>query len=352
MDLVAKAAGLIVKEVTKHLARIPKQNDEAFMAARRDVYEDWVIEVSEATKWLAAFMADRFPEFQARLEERNADPAVPRLLANYARAADSEPIDERRRMLAFAAAGLVDVTLTVAEHSRVERILRELDPEDVLWLRVLSQSSANHYGDTLVGSPAAIRYWLWVHETPSPDVLTSAGCLRIVHPLFAGGAQSPPEEAHVTTEGNKVLRVLRPYFRARPLPKVPPGRGPRPGDRSEGAAWAMIDACGTIRADVRRLAMRAATPARYDFPKLHWQTRAPPPANAKAILRLNAVPSAEAETFLAEHPAADVSQQIMTPVDTLGVASAPHDGSTRSVQVHGPHDVLRWLADDVEAEWT
>ena len=48
---------------------------------------------------------------ESKLTELQDEQAYGRVYANYARAADAEAIDERRRMLAFAAAALIDARL-------------------------------------------------------------------------------------------------------------------------------------------------------------------------------------------------------------------------------------------------
>jgi hypothetical protein len=62
-----------------------------------------------------------------------------RVLDNYGYEAAREPMDERRRMLAYAAAGSVHHTLTIAQLARVERMIRELDPDDLVVLAKLEE---------------------------------------------------------------------------------------------------------------------------------------------------------------------------------------------------------------------
>jgi hypothetical protein len=159
-----KLAGSLASAAGHYLLKLPKRNDEAFDKQRGELFEDWFLEFREQTLRRLEECAAYHDDLESRIAQRAEDPACPRVYANYARAADAEAIDERRRMLAFAAAGLVDTRLTVAQHARVERTLRELDPDDVLWLVVLSRTTGFHLG-TYKESPGAIRHQVWLSTT-------------------------------------------------------------------------------------------------------------------------------------------------------------------------------------------
>jgi hypothetical protein len=65
------------------------------------------------------------------------------------------------------------------------------------------------------------------------------------------------------------------------------------------------------------------------------------------------VPPAKAQT-LASLPGDDKVAREMpgNPVDGISVTVEDVTGQTYKVlHMHGPHDVLRWLAEDVEADW-
>jgi hypothetical protein len=95
--------------------------------------------------------------------------------------------------------------------------------------------------------------------------------------------------------------------------------------------------------------------ATYDTPKMHYNTGAPPPHNAKAILRLFRVPVEDANAAASIAPHAEGAwEAVGTPTEGITVEARTIDGEpdTRCVQIHGSHDVLRWLADEVDAFWT
>ena len=148
-----------------------------------------------------------------------------------------------------------------------------------------------------------------------------------------------------------VLQVLRLYLRATTPPIEIPGREAHPGDRAKGQASALIPS--GLRSAVMRMPTKPV--ATYDTPKMHYNTGAPPPHDAKAILRLFQVRLADANAVASTAPHAEgASEGVGTPTDGITVEARAIDGEpdTRCVQIHGPHDVLRWLADDVEALWT
>jgi hypothetical protein len=73
--------------------------------------------------------------FEERLVSMVSDAQFVRLQANVEYEALREATDERRRMLAYAAAGLADPSMPLTLKARIERTLRGLDPIDVVTLR-------------------------------------------------------------------------------------------------------------------------------------------------------------------------------------------------------------------------
>lgn len=118
------------------------RNTPAFEAAFQNVIADWIIEERRQTatqvRRLAANSAD-VVALGRQLERLVEDPEFVRVSANFGYEACREAIDERRRMLAFASAGSLNLDLTIAQLARVERTIRELDPEDALLLATISE---------------------------------------------------------------------------------------------------------------------------------------------------------------------------------------------------------------------
>lgn len=108
---------------------------------------------------------------------------------NFGLEATRESMDERFRMLTYASAGAFDVTISIAEAARAERVIRELDPSDIMVLRSVK------FG----GAPA--------DERTERDVLIGAGCLRMI----TGPDDGRMLGYFVTSTGELVLQLLRAY---------------------------------------------------------------------------------------------------------------------------------------------
>lgn len=339
-----------VAAVKTFVAKLTTVNDESFDRARRDVFEDWTIEAAVRSGEQFEHLRGRIENLEARLEERAADPTALRLHANFARAADAEPTPDRQRMLAYADAALVDVSLSVAQLSRVERLLRELDPADVRKLYEIDAVAGTFYMSQQQHAESHVRWLVW-HQAEA-DVLVAAGCLRLrrmtIHVRDAGPKELDTIET--TREGRLVLRVMRPYLRASSPEIVPPGHEARQGDCSEAEAWRVIHGVRDLRADVIRLSS-IAPPPRYDFPKRDYRDGRQPPHNAKGTLRLGGISPVEAPAIAARAPAVPPGGQFPTDAIAITVDGGDHPLS-RTLCIHGPHDVLRWLADEVDARWT
>ena len=227
-------AGAIVPIVGKLAAHWANRNTRALAEARDEMYRDWVVEEKRATvehaKWLAEQAAD-LEALRAKLEELTTDPSFARVRDNYGYEASREAVDERRRMLAFASAGSINLELSIGEIARVERTVRELDPADVLLLdqlrtmvdppkpplpRELAHASQEFYRDweKTCAENAERRRDLADSHSPSGDILASAGCTAIA-PLRNTWGQTFPTGVRVTQLGEHVLKIMRGYIVAR-----------------------------------------------------------------------------------------------------------------------------------------
>ena len=359
MDPAASAALVAAKlalapKIRAWASHVLDPNTSRFKEARDEMFREWVADLQVLAREQFAYLSARMDDVEARTDERVRDAESQSVLMNYARAANTEPIGERRRMLDFAAAALLDARLTVAEHSRVERIVRELDPKDVLWLSAIDRATGTYQGRKLVPAER-VRFTVWSHGRA--DVLVAAGCIRIQHVTREGlGSVHDPDEpagfdtAIVTREGDLVLRVLRLYVRSHPDPILSPGHERTPDDCSEEEAWGAIDTVPDLRASAIRWS--AIGHVLYESPKRDFRAASPP--KAKAVLRFPAVPAAEGDTVAALASPPEQSSAVPG-----GSAKAVHvtaqpgsDANHRVVEIQGPHDVLRWLADEVDARWT
>ena len=95
---LAKVGKLVVAPVLKDFfRRLPRLNDEAFAKARQETFEDWTIELARLLQERFDYLNSRVEGLEETVAVRATDLACIRVAANYARAADSEPTDERRR---------------------------------------------------------------------------------------------------------------------------------------------------------------------------------------------------------------------------------------------------------------
>jgi hypothetical protein len=182
---------------------LERYRDGKLVEARRELFEDFVVELVprllEAEQRLAAAYTDA-EALRARVAELESRGGRT-LLDNCAIEAQREPIDERRRMLAYAAAGGGPTCLSVAQLSRAERTIRELDPTDVLVLADLGSGGGDARGAT-----AVVRSrWPSSYST-----LRSAGCVARPDETWDGMHQLA-----VTPAGAAVLEVLADYVTVR-----------------------------------------------------------------------------------------------------------------------------------------
>lgn len=205
-----KPGTLIFKIVAAWLTK----NDRHVAREFRDVFEGWVVEDRRA---LTLHLATH-PEFEARLEALErlvADPQLERVRRNYGFEAAREAIDERRRMLAFADAGSLSPDLTVAQAARVERTIRELDPNDVKVLAKIQKIDAPARDPTKVLDAEGRklhdqRIEIWHASDPSGHILVSSGCLDVSAPSSVWEMDCL---CIVTKLGKWVLTVLDTYLR-------------------------------------------------------------------------------------------------------------------------------------------
>jgi hypothetical protein len=227
---LADVAGTLVPVVGKALAHWANRNTRALLAARDEIFRDWVVEEKRATVEHAKRLAEHAEDLEAlrlKLEELISDPSFARVRDNYGYEAAREAIDERRRMLAFACAGSINLDLTIAEISRVERIVRELDPDDIHSLRTLTSivdpPIPPYTSDDLNERRQESKDWkydLWKTQSdrwelsrsfvPSTQALIASGCLElsalVVDDYETGTGLG------VTHSGICVLRVLDLYI--------------------------------------------------------------------------------------------------------------------------------------------
>lgn len=182
------------------------------------------------------------------LAEQLLDEQHQRVVRNIGFEAAREAMDERIKMLAYAEAGCIDTSLTIAQKARAERALRELDPTDVLGLYVVSRTVGTEYdveGKETFEDVDQLRHMVW-RRFSNPDALPVAGVLRSAVLAKPGTWGKPTAEgAFFTQTGGYILRVMRGYILAcKPLAIRIPGRGPDATPEEVADAWALVNESG------------------------------------------------------------------------------------------------------------
>lgn len=200
----------VIKWVLEKLREHSSQNDDALRGALDADARKWRVErdaaVEQRLTELAA-RADSEGVQHSQLTAMLADLQFWRLQAGFEWEALREATDARRRMLAFAAAGLFSVDLTIEQKARVERALRALDPSDVLELRRWTASSLHIHQLTLGKAGESTLALLAAHcliASPTGDF----------EPNLQGVDPDPDMSVRVTQLGRRVVTVLDPYYRA------------------------------------------------------------------------------------------------------------------------------------------
>lgn len=351
---LASKVVLSIPGVKEYIKRLPDPNTPTFLAARDEMFREWTVEHANLIEENYRYFEARVDKLEELVAQRADDNEAKAVYANYASQAYREPIDERRIMLAHATAGIIDVRLTVAEHARVQRRLDELEPDDVVTLWAVANTCGRVLDKSQYRDDMELRYAFW-QQQPNAEALQAAGCVRAL--ASGGGLGSGASNGLLVTGfGRLVLRVLRSYLRTRRSRVVVPGREVLDGSRSEQEAWAIIPA--SLRSMLIPLVARPNSGARYDVPKWSHDPNGgglvPPPANGAAWLQVENLTDDEARALHAIAPYDPRKDEVMhgRPRETLGLEILQHDHRGAYVRLHGPHDALRWLADELDVLWT
>jgi hypothetical protein len=185
---------------------------------------------------------------EQELAEQLLDEQHQRVVRNIELEAFRESMDERTKMLAYAEAGCIDTSLTIAQKARAERAMRELDPDEIIGLYAMARTVGTEYdseGRMTYDSVDEVRHEVW-RRLENADALVAAGVARVSMLQGVPKVGMPtPHGAFVTRVGEHVLRIMRGYILHRkPMPIRIPGRGPEPTQEDVARAWALVDESG------------------------------------------------------------------------------------------------------------
>lgn len=337
--LLAKAASVAQSEGIKLLKALTEKTTRDFIVKRDQLMDDWWSELVQLVRDLEARMSAVEQEQEvARLDDHEALG----VLVNFIDDAYREPLDERRRMLAHAASGIANLKLSIGEYARVWRVIRELDPEDVLVLYGLFLVPHRQPKAEDAKSRGNLVYTLW--EKTHAEALLASGCL-LVRTGGGGMGHGPWEEIDVAFTGIAVLRALRSYITTRKPALTVPGHEVTAGFRAEEDAWRAIREVPGLYDALLRAAQRFDWSIQYDAPNIAGGA----PHNGRAQLVVRRMNADDAKTVA--EGCQPLGVEFGLPVDKIGVAIHGGEDGFATVHVEGPHDVLRVLAYDLDAVW-
>jgi hypothetical protein len=337
-------------------------NEMFFESRSRENFRRFVHHVEETrrlTQEELTQLRESVDGFEQKLAERSESIEAQGLMWNYTEQAMREPMLERQFMLEHAHAAIVDVRLSVAEHARVQRRLGEIEPDDVITLFAITRTFGRVYEGKEVRSEPELRYAFW-KSRPNAEALAAAGCVQLE--VAGGGFGTIAANALVVTDfGGLVLRVLRGYCRKRGVKFDIPGREHLAGSRTAEEAREVMAGYPGLRAAIARHALtetgnvgiaRYMAPYAGHDPDINAVVQ--PPARGAARLDLYKLTRTDVEAIQAIAPYVPSRDDIMhgRPRESIAVQISQTQGTEYwTAMVHGPHDVLRHVADALDIVW-
>jgi hypothetical protein len=331
------AKPIIQKEISRYFEQYNPNNrlEKAFEKAK----EEWLIFLCAALPKAFEDLYARYDNLEGRLSKVYEDPQFWRIIDNFTYDAWREALDERRRMFAHAAAGIMEPDISIQRKARVERTLRVLDPEHVLYLHCANKIPIGGFGT----NSHNVKIVKLLNMDSIGDVLASCGCVRME--TGGGGAgEGVWSEAHITQLGYDVLDVLRTYTKVTPLPFIVPGREVGPQDRTKQEAQMVFNQIPHLQNFIERSIIR-------EFNVKRSYCRASMESALRTVTFFM-LAWAEWKARLEEMAAACSGTELR--MNLVEQPYKPSDNETIQalrVEFVGPHDLLRHLADASEATW-
>ena len=351
---IIKAQGL--KHLGERLKEFMAKGPVAVSQALTANYEEWVVLLDAWVAYIYAQqskIADDVEALNATVERLAESDDSRRILASFAFEAMREALPARKEMLAAAAAYLLLTDMPIEEKARCERALRQLDALNVMQLYGLSRVVSKYLHGEDVKNADVVRHGAWL-SLEDREVLTSAGCVSITPvALSFSGNERATAALRLTKTGKLVLRVLADYTNRGVVPFTPHGRERATDARSpeDARAFFKSEVPGLLHA-LRPLVRRVSPyPARYDFPDVGRRNQVVAPARPRepAEIYVDGVAKEEAERIGAMKPFHPITHENLRLGRDFNVV-AVHGGEQFGrwfVRVHGPHDVLSVIADDL-----
>jgi hypothetical protein len=360
-----------ITKANELFAPVAEGRTETFRAVRNEMNRAWSAETAGRVTERIAESRDGFVQAGGTVEAHDGllgqildQPETQVLAALYSEASYREAIAERRRMLSFAAASIVALDLAIEEKASVERVLRNLEPDDVLELHKLSRAVGtierlpDGFGKAHP-STDALRHAL-LSRSSRNDALVGERCVRETQVATGGGFGSAPDSyeiARVTDRGLLILRVLARYIHEKHDALVGCGREEISGSRSPVEARRILNEAPGFVAALRAALAAAAVEEIYPGDRPSFSRAAPtlvPSEDGTRIVEPSPRAASKLSLWAAPPDAAHRVPQPPTALETV-VTLEDLSGFGRpatNVLVTGPYDLLRWLAEDLDAHWT
>lgn len=354
---IVKSQGL--KYLGGRIKQLSESGPLAVSATLVENYQEWVRDMEDEVAYGYSERAKIAASIEALNEtvERLAESDDSRrILAAFAFEAMREALPARKHMLAAAAAYMLLTDITLEEKARAERAIRQRDTANVMQLYGLSRVASMYFNSTEQKSVANVRHGVWL-SLSDREVLASAVCvLATPSAIWSGNAHDAGAATlAITKTGALVLTVLVDYTKRGIVPFVVPG-GERATDArnvDESRAFFDAEAPGLLEAlapIVRRVQ------ARYDFPDTGSRNQAISLARPRepAKIHVDGVSKDEAERLGAMRPFQAIAHENMRNAGDLNLVAVQSGEQFGRwfISVHGPHDVLSVIANDLDVpQW-
>jgi hypothetical protein len=330
--MVNDLVGKLGIEGLKFLFGLQKVNDETFSVEVKKLYEDWVIEIDKALRILAR----DFFDLDNAIERQFQDRQFMNLMRNFRLEAAREAMDERRKMLAHAAAGACMPTIDLGRRARLERTIRELDPDDVRGLYGLKQIVGRYdlEGKDHVDTDR-LRHHVLTTITVKESLLAAGVVQEGTHAGWGGGWTF----CRVTHLGLDTLSLLKTYLIEKGASFSIPGRQKQPEDRTENEIREILDNIPRVKLLFDMLDGIERVGKQYNSPVC----RAPKEKDKEPYLLFNVFALDRRAEF-------EESKQSFSGTEIRFEIEDGWDGCFQ-VKLYGRHDLLRLLADDFDIGW-
>lgn len=239
---------------------------ERLLDARRI---DWESKQAEAIHIVIPELVAVCDDLDRRVTEMAKDEELVFVWQNFEWEGRREATGERRKMLAYASAAMLEPEIPSAQKARIERLLRSLGPTDAAALAAVRRciGRTNHTtGRKTFTCLAELRYDYLQKLGADGENLEGLGLVKVDLDAFKGAGGVGNAKLRITATGKMLLHILRHYLATRRLEGVP-GRDPAMATRTEDEALSVFQTeYPTLFVLLLRLARRGLYHTLHDQP--------------------------------------------------------------------------------------